>query len=341
MSVTQRFSRHGIWPRTVDDILPRGPRETLTSFIFWISRAQKDAFSDQQNVLVLTLQRLILVCRPELVPLLMDDEDVRRRFMDVMCRQLDLAVPTYRSSAHLDARAALACLGGISMLFFTLSSGAGAQHDSWPRLVHGMEHSVLRSLDATYSCLGDAPTVAPVKNALASLQIGIHTELRSELPEYLRTFRAAVVSDIQDPYVRLHVMLSTIRRRVACCAPGCCAHPRAVGPGKLQRCGACRLLQYCSRECQKRHWSAEPLPHKTVCAPLSALLGIVPYVTDEDAFIAACRVPEVPEELVKTLGEYLARDELARVLPPDSCVLAALVQRSRRADLGCVGSGLI
>ena len=41
-----------------------------------------------------------------------------------------------------------------------------------------------------------------------------------------------------------------------------CAACAAQGP-KLLCCSRCKLVHYCSRECQKQHWKA----HKRVCKP--------------------------------------------------------------------------
>lgn len=36
---------------------------------------------------------------------------------------------------------------------------------------------------------------------------------------------------------------------------------------KLMSCGACKVVHYCNRECQKRHWKAG---HKAVCRPMQS-----------------------------------------------------------------------
>ncbi|PBK82989.1 hypothetical protein ARMGADRAFT_945573, partial [Armillaria gallica] len=37
---------------------------------------------------------------------------------------------------------------------------------------------------------------------------------------------------------------------------------------KLQYCGGCRRVLYCSPECQKSAWKYDPAPHKAVCRKL-------------------------------------------------------------------------
>jgi hypothetical protein len=48
----------------------------------------------------------------------------------------------------------------------------------------------------------------------------------------------------------------------ACCA--CCGQPSL----KLRKCSACKVAQYCSRECQAKHWKEGG--HRRECAALAA-----------------------------------------------------------------------
>ncbi|KZV81642.1 hypothetical protein EXIGLDRAFT_844452 [Exidia glandulosa HHB12029] len=46
-------------------------------------------------------------------------------------------------------------------------------------------------------------------------------------------------------------------------------------------------MQYCSRDCQRRHWKADAFCHKTVCAQLKALLPLLDK--GEEEFVSAAR----------------------------------------------------
>ncbi|KZV83056.1 hypothetical protein EXIGLDRAFT_728992 [Exidia glandulosa HHB12029] len=95
--------------------------------------------------------------------------------------------------------------------------------------------------------------------------------------------------------------------------PGCGKHPRELGPGgKLQRCGGCKFVQYCSKECQKRHWKFSTYPHKAVCAQLKNLLAVAPFeiqgLEGYAPFILACEEALTPVEadrLASELGPYV------------------------------------
>ena len=45
------------------------------------------------------------------------------------------------------------------------------------------------------------------------------------------------------------------------CGNPSCAKPGNVKDATLARCSACRVIAYCSGECQRGHWKL----HKTVC----------------------------------------------------------------------------
>lgn len=319
MLKTQRFSQRGLWPCNIDDILPRGPRETIASFVFWITRAEAYPLSYSHFLLLETLNSLILACRSELVPVVMS-EDIRPSFVDTLCRQLDLAVSARRSplatglgSATISNTPAL-CIDVIALLLHELSSGMDMLYDPWLHLIQGQEHHVLRALDAAQSCL-DPTTAVSARGALARLQIQIYRQLDIQLPMHLQVLDSNSSSDRDDPYVLLHEMLCIVTQRVSCCAPGCGKHPHEVSAGKLLSCGTCKMVQYCSRECQKQHWSRQGLPHRSACEPLRALLQVAPYSKDQRVFIARCRAPSVSEEIIKTLGARLLAEEMAKTRP--------------------------
>ncbi|KAK0472517.1 hypothetical protein IW261DRAFT_809890 [Armillaria novae-zelandiae] len=44
---------------------------------------------------------------------------------------------------------------------------------------------------------------------------------------------------------------------------------------KLQYCGGCRRVPYCSPECQKSEWKCSPDPHKAVCRKLKTFCQVL------------------------------------------------------------------
>ncbi|MCJ1397232.1 hypothetical protein MMC11_000424 [Xylographa trunciseda] len=61
-----------------------------------------------------------------------------------------------------------------------------------------------------------------------------------------------------------------------------CAKAQASLPSPLQRCGKCRKVQYCSRECQKADWPT----HKKACNPT----GTKPQAQPESAMNSILRM---------------------------------------------------
>ncbi|KZV81641.1 hypothetical protein EXIGLDRAFT_685772 [Exidia glandulosa HHB12029] len=65
-------------------------------------------------------------------------------------------------------------------------------------------------------------------------------------------------------------LISRLRRRHYCGVADCTIRECDVGH-RLQRCAGCGILQYCSKDCQRRDWKASETPHKAVCATLKRL----------------------------------------------------------------------
>ena len=47
--------------------------------------------------------------------------------------------------------------------------------------------------------------------------------------------------------------------------------------GDLQKCTRCKVLQYCSKECQKEHWM---LVHKSQCKKFAEIKNFEGFVVD-------------------------------------------------------------
>jgi len=70
-----------------------------------------------------------------------------------------------------------------------------------------------------------------------------------------------------------------------------CANCIAYGwpqpdPAVLQKCGGCKILKYCSQDCQKSHWS---LVHKRHCKDLAEAM---PYVHNSDTCFYCSEMPD-------------------------------------------------
>ncbi|KAJ6607014.1 hypothetical protein B0H10DRAFT_1629507, partial [Mycena sp. CBHHK59/15] len=57
-----------------------------------------------------------------------------------------------------------------------------------------------------------------------------------------------------------------------CHAAGCPQSIAATGH-EFKRCSACRVVAYCSKECQARAWTARAGAHKRICAKIQVLIA--------------------------------------------------------------------
>jgi len=72
------------------------------------------------------------------------------------------------------------------------------------------------------------------------------------------------------------------------CGNPSCAKPGNVKDATLARCSACRVIAYCSGECQRGHWKL----HKTVCKETTKRLQTVTELMV--AHCHNCKSPHVP-----------------------------------------------
>ncbi|KZV83055.1 hypothetical protein EXIGLDRAFT_777944 [Exidia glandulosa HHB12029] len=290
---TQRFSRQGLWPTTADDILPSGSRESLDALLFWFRRMRQPIISH-------AFELIFLVCRPELSTVLHENA-YRSTFVDIFCSHIDWAVTRQRTPERRspprnvkETRDPMFFLTQIVQFLNAIYTGRGAVVDSFIRVVWGYEERVLASLDAALQVTDDQD----LKRAIAVLESCLYQFLDRPVPVHI-----ARLYDVQDSanntngFRRFYSIVSIISRSVVCCAPGCDTHQHQTVSGKLQRCAGCTLYQYCSRDCQKRHWSLDPLPHKAICRLLGGVFKMAPYRNlTGDQFAAACVAAGIIEE---------------------------------------------
>ncbi|KAK0219431.1 hypothetical protein EDD85DRAFT_346842 [Armillaria nabsnona] len=82
------------------------------------------------------------------------------------------------------------------------------------------------------------------------------------------------VSLERSPFASAYDAVRTISVRDRCHAVGCSQTVSSKGQ-KLQYCGGCRRVPYCSPECQKSAWKYGHAPHKAVCRKLKKFCEIL------------------------------------------------------------------
>lgn len=307
---TQRFGNGTLWPTSARDLLPYGAKASLAGLLHWFD-------TEESAEIVNGLTGVLSICRRELMPELIDDERTRTAFVASVCRHLDTAAAAHRRlrrpadwDKRHDRRPAYR-ISSICLLLQLIATGPGSDTASWARFARGFEGALLASFDGARRALGPCAS----HELLALFAVSTHEALGTppeRMPAPLREYALRFRAMEDDPYQRLFNQLLNVSRTVGCCAPGCATHPHDIGEGgKMQRCSGCRLLQYCSRECQKRHWKQERWPHKAVCARLKALPdwaiaqgGMDGY----DKWMLACEDTTEPDDaaqLALDIGPYV------------------------------------
>ncbi|PBK83000.1 hypothetical protein ARMGADRAFT_682596 [Armillaria gallica] len=82
------------------------------------------------------------------------------------------------------------------------------------------------------------------------------------------------VSLERSPFASAYDAVWTISVRDRCHAVGCSQTVSSKGQ-KLQYCGGCRRVPYCSPECQKSAWKYGPALHKAVCRKLRKFCDVL------------------------------------------------------------------
>ncbi|SJL14876.1 uncharacterized protein ARMOST_18351 [Armillaria ostoyae] len=82
------------------------------------------------------------------------------------------------------------------------------------------------------------------------------------------------VSLERSPFASAYDAVRTISVRDRCHAVGC-SQTVSSKEQKLQYCGGCRRVPYCSPECQKSAWKYGPAPHRAVCRKLKKFCEVL------------------------------------------------------------------
>ncbi|KZV83361.1 hypothetical protein EXIGLDRAFT_728448 [Exidia glandulosa HHB12029] len=273
---TRRFSRH-LWPTKVEDLFPAGEEVTIRALCIWVQRLD----STQIISLVHSLYR---ACKVELQPhygLIIDalvtafESIVSELVQTSASVGVDDDMPVSRQpTLRLDDIAAL--LSDLSPSLYRCCSD--------PPFLRRVVNAVSASLDVatTASTVKFLSRIGEGLYALYSPPLAVHPRIKQQmLSQRHRTV---------DPFETLYGELLDTYNQHACGWPSCRVTERETGRS-LSVCARCRLLRYCSQECQKKHWRST---HKSVCTDLGRLFATlnIPKFSaalPESAFITACR----------------------------------------------------
>lgn len=319
-------SKRGRWPTSAEQLFPYGPERSMRSLV-----SQLGTFSFAESVVT----DLVSLHRPLAFPSILLSP-TRALFMNYIITRLsacpaainaDLAKlrqPVLPAVRDAIVQRHLAACYYTAMLLYAVAVGPDHHIDEQTFLYSRREQELFAALDAV--CL---LTHARRKNELYWLEL-LTTHLWYRMTEAQRDAAGypcppPYAREIErteqihaNPYRALRLYLPEGLRvpARACDGPGCVktVHDKAA-PGAFARCGRCRAVQYCSRECQRADWKRARFPHREICGMLQALLAFVAldFAVTADEFVALCTKHAFPIEYVDKLicwatnGEVVTR----------------------------------
>lgn len=306
-----RFGTKGAWPTYISDVLPGvSPRLAALNLLHYWSRHSEAPVST--TVLKAVLSQLPSI-PDEISGALME---ARQVFLPAYCeRAATLGGKLQRllvgSPEFGEARKNLNEFVGLSLAIVQVLLMAKI-------LPHEFAASYEDQLNAAFDMAvrGESFLPTPLEITIASIHTMLLRDFHvsstpDQLAANLRGMNAysSLMRSGQDPYTRFYLSTMVSTRESRCWARKCQKYGEP-GASKLMRCGRCRVLQYCSRECQRAHWKDEIRPHKSICSTLASIQDVYSLTTgetDSRAFSEACRGAGIQvEELVRPYWHFLA-----------------------------------
>lgn len=301
----RKFRRRGLWPRSIDELLPRGPSDSLQALVDWLD---SPASSVAHIMAVQLLTGSLKLCHREIMTqALHASSPLRQIFIDeIICGQLRSAISSARSKP--DDTFTWSWISAYTSLLRESWYGADLCTFEWVRFISGSVDKVLRAFRAALlffiGHIASQPEssrskeIAQAADSLfASLQADIIMASGGSLSARERA---------RDGYTDFARSVLNVTSRSGCCMLECNRH-RSELPKKLQRCASCSVFRYCSRDCQKGHW----VLHKAVCLLLRAVLkdahgdAADKLLNQQEEFIAACRASSIEEEYFRAVSGHI------------------------------------
>ncbi|EJD35508.1 hypothetical protein AURDEDRAFT_130602 [Auricularia subglabra TFB-10046 SS5] len=311
-------SKRGRWPVTPKQLFPGGPERTLDGLV-GLLRARVCV----EPVII----HLVTAHRPLAFPVLLQPENRGRIIAEVIARANDVSSSIRSDIAKLRPPVIPAVREAIGrrhlephepciFLLYIFGFGADCMPNDKVDFMSPHETDIFAALHDLLGCL-ESPNDAhePLAYVAAYLWSVLPKSRRAalgcqEMPAYARAIDEQSTLMRADPYLSLRHFLALRVERRDCHGPDCKkqVHDKQT-PGAFSRCGKCRTVQYCSRDCQRADWTDVAFPHKAICDMLQELLAFTTFAVDDDVFADACRAHSFPLERVDRLIEWATRGE--------------------------------
>ncbi|EJD35500.1 hypothetical protein AURDEDRAFT_188722 [Auricularia subglabra TFB-10046 SS5] len=291
---------HRRWPVRKEQLFPYGPEATVSSLV---ERINKHPPAQRLTGSLLNFHR------PIVFPILMQEGN-RTRVTTcitghlasctsaVKAAQAALPQPAVDDVRDAVLRKHVESCDGVLSLLVAITAGPDSLAGDRAQFYRNNEAALFRAFHDLaslgtiherdkYSAISHFPTeLWALLSEAQRLEFGCR-----DLPAYARNVETG--EDLQqNPYRALRYYLSIRPETRDCSAPGCAKTVHEPGMRHaFAKCAKCRVVQYCSRACQKADWTGLPLPHKEVCDALHELSTFATWDTWQmtaDEFCAAC-----------------------------------------------------
>ncbi|KZV94784.1 hypothetical protein EXIGLDRAFT_834754 [Exidia glandulosa HHB12029] len=309
--------RRAVWPLSSDQLFPFGATQGIDSLV---SSTEYEPYS------IALIGILLRRHKPLVYPEIMEPYN-RVRLLRAAVFQLRRFVELARPILQEYALAAQGSLIPVQRARDTALAAISHYHEMvdafLTALTHGPEATpnaanifarhwtggLYRAIVDAVACLQDASIPHP--NGLVTTAGILYTDLdaadRRDPPEYVRSHIQRCTEVYTDPYLNLWALGSHMTRNRSCY--GCRRFVHESTTGKpFPRCGRCRLVQYCSPECQRRDWTAARYPDKAICDILRELSQFVSWdrnVMNIEQFAAACHAHAFPPDRAIMLAKWI------------------------------------
>ncbi|EJD51566.1 hypothetical protein AURDEDRAFT_120872 [Auricularia subglabra TFB-10046 SS5] len=303
--VTQRAVRKTIfkfgtlWPTGPHDLLLRGS-DSYRGLVYWLPLVRHED-------VISTLTRVFLWCRPAFYAEFSNDAS-RRMLLQAICDRLDWATAGLRQCPQDDSDDPGNRLAAVALFLDYVPRFSLDEWTGWKTFLYGFENVFLSSIaSALDACPADLSTT---RSQLRGFALRVHASLGVESLRGMSQTAAYHMFHDQlacgGSLAHFRRLLQSLKKRRSCSAPDC---PRGAASGgqstRFLACSGCKVVCYCSKECQLRHWHNHIRPHKLTCRRLKPIVARAPPTADLQVFEKECQLMGVDAEEVSVIVDGL------------------------------------
>ncbi|KZV87219.1 hypothetical protein EXIGLDRAFT_752363 [Exidia glandulosa HHB12029] len=335
----KKLFRSGRWPSSPAALLPMGVERTVAGLV----RLASVSYSGPVALFGAILQRyrqpvFEAIVKPGHESLLLQRiigafQQAGKRAAKALAAH-NVSIGAYGSSASPSEEGDTAILPmlvgryhGFTYLLRVIFCGVDhAVHDFF-RFASGYEVDLYRAITSVLVNFADPKAWDPyLLDVVLALYARLEADDRSDPPPFIRL---AVADDVQrnaDIYIRLASLLPTLLSRRGCFGPQCGKQLHESSDGKpFAKCARCKIVQYCSKDCQRKDWSSkrrerDTESHKEICDILCEVVTIlkpnaIGRRPSKDEIARMCREGSFPEDRARRLAEWILDRDLAHTPP--------------------------